>query len=189
MKPENTPTPSDADKDDVTQWETVATYVCTFPDGDGEGACNVEVQIGQTQGVWFVRTDDDAGGGDDADDTAYATEEEARAAAEKLAAALDEGAGQSAESYLDAKLEEAASEGEDEEGEYALYWETSLEDAGECARYATYAAAMAAAELAQSQFDSANPAGGGVSYLCGFSVRRLVDGEWVAVDENGREIA
>jgi hypothetical protein len=172
-------------KDDVSNWATVATYVATYPGCDRDGAADVDVQIGESEGLWFVRTTDDAGGDDDADDTVYGTEEEATAAAEAFAAANDEGDGKSAEQYLTDLMEEEASAGEDPEGEFALYWETSLDDEGERTRYSTYAAAVAAAELSQSAFDAANPSGGGVTYLCGFSVRRLVDGEWVRCDETG----
>jgi len=172
-------------KDEVSDWETVTTYVSTFPADDGEGACDVEVQIGEDEGVWFLRTQDDAGGSDDADDTQYASEAEARSAAEAFAKQNDEGNGASAEDYIRSQREERAEEGEDSEGEFALYWETSLEDGGERTRYSTYEAACAAADLAQGKFNASNPRSGGVTYLCGFSVRRMVDGQWVPVDENG----
>jgi hypothetical protein len=54
-------------KDDVSNWATVANYVATYPDGDRDGAADVDVQIGASEGLWFVRTTDDAGGDDDAD--------------------------------------------------------------------------------------------------------------------------
>lgn len=173
-------------KNNVSNWETVTTYGATYSTGEDDGACDVDVQIGDDEGVWFIQTCDDAGGSDEADDTQYATEEEALAAAETLAEDRDECDGKSSEQYLADKLAARAKEGEDPEGEFALYWETVLEDAGEHTRYSTHAAAVAAAELAQAQFDVANPtSGGGVNYLCGYSVRRLVDEDWVAVDANG----
>lgn len=81
-------------KSAVDDWETVANYVATFPADEGEGACDVEVQVGYAHGAWFARTTDDAGGSDDAPDTAYATRDEAVTAAEEFAAAHDEGDGE-----------------------------------------------------------------------------------------------
>jgi hypothetical protein len=175
-----------AHKDDVIDWETVTTYGATFPSDDGTGACDVEIQTGQSDGIWFVRTRDDAGGSDEADDVQYATEADARTAAQTLAEALDDCDGQSAEEYLTAKLEARAKDGVDPAGDYALYWETALEDAGERTRYCTYAAAQAAAALAQAQFQRRHPSSGGTTYLCGYSVRRLVAGAWVQVDEDNQ---
>ena len=68
----------DEDKSDVSDWETVASFVTTFPDGDSTGACDTEVQIGRSGGGWYLQTKDDAGGSDDCDDTAYETEDEAQ---------------------------------------------------------------------------------------------------------------
>lgn len=51
----------------------------------GDGAASVVERV-----IWFVRTRDDGGGSDEADDTAYETRDEAAAAAEALAAGLDE---------------------------------------------------------------------------------------------------
>jgi len=94
---DNTP----ANKSDVTSWESVASFVSTFPSDDGEGACDVDVQIGEAGGLWFVRTRDDAGGSDDAENTAHATREDAEAAADALATECNEAAeGESAEDYL-----------------------------------------------------------------------------------------
>lgn len=53
------------EKDDVTKWETVASYNA---EGDGLGPYPVQVEIGKANGAWFGRTIDDAGGDDDAPD-------------------------------------------------------------------------------------------------------------------------
>lgn len=168
-----------ADKSDVGSWESVASYVSTFPSDDGEGACDVEVQIGETNGVWLVRTQDDAGGSDDADDTEYATRDEAESAAEEFAANADEGNGNDdAEGYLRRADETAAGEPA-ADGEWCVYWETALDDAGPRERYTTQEQAEAAAKIANDDLRAHNPGG---NLLCGFSVRSLVDGEWVETD-------
>lgn len=101
------------DKSDVTNWETVASYVATFPADDGEGACDVSVQIGEAGGAWFVRTSDDSGGSDDASDESYPSEDAARAAAEAFAAEHTEGeGGEDAADYLTRQTREAAGEPE-----------------------------------------------------------------------------
>ena len=166
-------------KDEVGEWESVAYFVATFPDGDGEGACDVSVEIGESDGVWFVRTRDDAGGEDDADDSAYETRDEAVAAAEEFAEEHDESDGASdAESYLLAAAEAQAGE-PDPDGAWCVYWETALDDFGPRSRYATQEQAEAAAEIANADLRAANPGG---NLLCGFSVRALVDGEWTDIE-------
>jgi len=56
-----------SEKHSVESWDTVATYIATFPAGnDPDGHCTVGVQIGQGNGgYWYMRTRDDAGGSDD----------------------------------------------------------------------------------------------------------------------------
>jgi hypothetical protein len=163
-----------ASKSDVMSWESVASFVSTFPSDDGEGACDVDVQIGETDGVWFIRTTDDAGGSDDADDTAYESRDEAEAAAEALADDHDEGDGESAEDYRRAADEAAAGE-PDADGQWCVYWETALDDAGPRERYTTQEQAEAAAKIANAGLHAHNPGG---NLLCGFSVRASVDGVW-----------
>lgn len=171
-----------ASKSDVMSWESVASFVATFPSDDGEGATDVSVEIGETDGVWFLRTRDDAGGSDDADDTAYETRDEAIAAAEALAEEMDEGDGApDAEAYLRAADEADAGE-PDADGEWCVYWETALDDAGPRARYATQEQAEAAAKIANADLRAHNPGG---NLLCGFSVRALVDGEWTEIESEG----
>lgn len=168
------------DKSSVRGWNTIASYVLTFPDDSpsGEGACDVEVQVGGAAGLWFVRTRGDAEGSDEADDTAYVTEEEAEQAAEAFAAKNNEAAdGEDAEDYLRRQLEETAGDADDD-GEYCVYWETSLDDAGPRERYATEEQATAAAALANQRLNARHPGG---NLLCGFSVRALRDGEWTEV--------
>jgi len=168
----------DVSKSGVTSWNTEACYVATFPSDDGEGACDVEVQIGEAGGRWYLRTTDDGGGSDECDDTSYATEEAAAAAAEEFATDSNEAdEGENAEDYLLRRLEEAAGEPEPE-GEWCVYWETALDDAGPRERYATQEQADAAAQLANESLHAANPGG---DLLCGFEVRQLVDGEWAQV--------
>jgi hypothetical protein len=169
-------------KDDVWRWETVATYVLTFADGDREGACDVEVQIGEVSGSWFVRTRDDAGGSDECSGKAYETEAAATEAAEAFADEHDESDGAaSAEDYLTNQLEAEAEEGRDDDGEWCVYWYTALDDEGPRERYSSRAAAEAAAELANKRLHAANPG----RLLCGYGVRRLVDGKWVSAEEVG----
>lgn len=203
-------TVAEISKSDVGSWETVASFVATFPSDNGEGACDVDVQIGEApitadadedgncpecghpadgssghgscdhpshpgSTVWFIRTRDDAGGDDDADDTQYATEDVAREAAEAYASEHDEGNGEDAESHLRAADEATAGE-PDADGEWCMYWETALDDAGPRTRYATEEQAQAAAKIANIDLRAANPGG---NLLCGFSVRSLVDGDWV----------
>jgi hypothetical protein len=83
-----------------------------------------------------------------------------------------------ARSYVRLKPPEAPET--DEEGEYALYWETSGDDAGVVSRHSTYEDAKQALDAK----DWPRP-GDNTHYLCGYSVRMLVSGDWVAVDENG----
>lgn len=176
---------ADETKSDVLDWTTVATFVCTFPDGDADGACDVEVQIGRSGGGWYVRSQDDAGGSDDCDDTAYDTEDEAREAAEEFAESNNEAeAGEDAEKYLARMLEEQAGESCDD-GEYGVYWASACtENERIVARYETVEQAQAAAEIKNKGLHEHNPGG---NLLCGFEVRQLtsVDGhmQWVECEE------
>lgn len=174
----------DETKADVLSWETVATFVCTYPDGDSDGACDVEVQIGRSGGGWYLRSQDDAGGSDDCDDTAYDTEEEAREAAEEFAESNNEAEeGEDAEKYLARQLEDEAGEPCDD-GEYGVYWASACsEDERVVARYETVEQANAAAEIKNKGLHEHNPGG---SLLCGYEVRQLVsvDGHmrWEAIE-------
>jgi hypothetical protein len=144
-----------ASKDRVASWETVAVAVVTYPDGDSEGACDEEVQVGEDKitGRWFVRTQDDAGGSDDGPDGSFADEEAATAEAEELAVGLDEGDGQeTAVEYLARKAEEAEEEAQDEDGE----WLVRL-PGGEEIRYSTEESAKAKEASWYEQVRAANP--------------------------------
>lgn len=185
--------PDGCSKRDVSSWETVDTYVATYPSDAEDGACDVEAQVGRAggsaygdgwHGWWYIRTHDDAGGSDDSDDlTAYPTEEAARAAAEGLAAERHEGEdGEDAEAYLDRKTAERAGE-PDQDGNWCVYFDTALEDSGPRARYATRKQAEAACEIANKELREANPSSGGTRLLCGYEVRMLEDGEWVDVED------
>ena len=164
--------PAPFTKKEVEKWETVGTYVYTFPSDDYfDGACDVEVQIGEVGGTWFIRTQDDAGGSDDADDTGYASEKEARKVAEALAQESTEGeAGENAASHLKRKLREAAEADLDPEGEFCVYYDSPLEDAGPRERYRTEHAAEAAAVLANMDLTENQHS---TNLRCGFEVRRL----------------
>jgi hypothetical protein len=169
-------------KYDVESWESVASYVATYPgrDDDDEGACDVDVQVGDAAGVWFVRTTDDAGGGDDsADHTIYASRDAAEAAAAELAWERDEAEpSEDAEDYLRRRLIDRAGE-PDPDGDYCVYWDTALDDSGPRERYASAEAATAAAEIAQRRLEDHHPGG---RLKCGYSVRVLMDGEWQQID-------
>lgn len=71
----------------------------------------------------------------------------------------------------------------DPTGSYCVYWETVGDDAGPWTRYATYEEAAAVCGQRNREFAAANPSGSGTTYLCGWSVRELVDGQWRAVEE------
>jgi hypothetical protein len=88
------------------------------------------------------------------------------------------GGGNQTRSYVRIKPPEAPET--DEEGEYALYWETSGNEAGVVSRHSTY-------EEAKQALDSKDwpRPGDNTHYLCGHSVRMLVSGDWVGVYENG----
>jgi hypothetical protein len=164
-------------KDHVEEWETVASYVATFEDG----ACDVNVQIGQgLDGNWYLRTSDDAGGDDYCDVTGYDSREDAEGAAEEFADKHNEAdEGEDAEDYLQRQLEETAGD-PDPEGEYCVYWDTALEDSGPGKRYASPEAATAAAELANNRLHENNPGG---NLLCGYEPRRLQEGKWVRLED------
>lgn len=167
-------------KDDVRSWETVATYVHTYPDGNSDGACDVEVQIGEAGGSWYLHTRDDAGGADEAGDTAYATEDAARAAAEAYADERHEAqTGEDAEGYLARRLSERAGE-PDPDGEWGCYWSTVGDGSEVRERYESREQAEAAVESANEQLHAANPGG---QLLCGYEVRRLVDGRWIEPEQ------
>lgn len=164
-------------KSDVRNWETVATYVATYPDGDDEGACDVSVQIGEAGGLWYLRTTDDAGGSDDCDDTANPTREAAVEAAEAFAASSDEAPDDDdAEAYL-ARLRDEAIGETDPDGEYCVYFATVSAGDGPRERYATREQAEAAAEKANEALRQTH----GSNLLCGFEARQLIYGEWVAI--------
>lgn len=169
-------------KRSVGSWETAETYVSVYPTDDGEGACDVEVQIGQVPdtSLWLIRTTDDAGGDDEADETVYRSEDEARAAAADLAERLDEADGETAEDYMARQLRETAEAGRDDAGEWCVWWGTALDDSGPRERYTTERAARAAATLANDALHRTHRG----HLLCGFEVRRLVDGEWICRDES-----
>lgn len=168
------------DKNSVTSWTTAASYVATFPSDDEDGACDVEVQVGEYGGLWFVRTQDEAGGSDDASDESYDSKDDAEEAAKALAKELNEAEdAEDAEEYLARKLEAREGE-EDPEGEWACYWDTIDSAGGHAAtRYTTREQAEAAVELAQTEFAQRNPSSGSTHPLCGYEVRVLRKPVWV----------
>ena len=86
------------------------------------------------------------------------------------------GAGNQTRSY--ARLKPPEMPEEDQEGLYALYWETVCDDAHVCKRFAT----REDAEQAVAAKDWPRP-GDNTQYLCGYSIRKLIDGEWQMVPE------
>lgn len=167
-------------KDGVIKWETIATYVSVFSNGDDDGACDVDVAVGEHEGLWYVRTRDDSGGSDDADDTAYSCYDDACNAAEALAAGSDDGDGrENASEYLERRLREAAAIPTNN-GEWCVYWETALDDSEPLERYDSYESALAAAELSNNELSKAHPGG---NLLCRFSVRKMNNGKWVDADD------
>jgi hypothetical protein len=89
------------------------------------------------------------------------------------------GAGGQTRTYVRLKPPEMPEERAD--GEYALYWETVGSDARVIARFAS----AGEASQAVAAKDWPRP-GDHTNYLCGYSVRRLADGEWVHLeDEDG----
>jgi len=163
-------------KSSVRNWDTVATYVVTYPDDFGESAEDCVVQIGEDEddGAWYLRTCNEAGESDDAPNGAYDSRDAAEAAAEALARSLDEADSADAETYLSSQLEDAAGEPTDD-GEWCVYWASACaEDEGPRDRYATRGQADAAARLANQALAAAHPG----PLLCAFETRELVSGEW-----------
>lgn len=167
-------------KRDVTDWETVGTYVYTFPSDGGDDACDVSVQVGTDGAMWYVRTADDAGGSDDYSDAPYSTRDAATEAAIVFATDADEGEGYDAAGLVEAR--EAEDAAEDPSGDWAVWWETVCEDAGLVSRHPTERAATAAAAIANRRLAEGNPGG---NLLCGYGIRREVFyGEWLPVVED-----
>ena len=160
-------------------WESdqVASYVscCYGPEGIDPGDCYTRVGSDE-DGEWWA---------DDGDDAfrvkeigPFASRSEAVEAAERLAAEQDESDGDDdAESMADRRLRERMGESSPR-GEWACYWDTALDDSGPRGRYETQEQAEAAVDLRNKGLAAANP---GSNLLCGFEVRHLVDGEWIAV--------
>ena len=99
----------DSTKAAVRSWDTVCKYGSTFPDGDGTGACDVEVQVGEVGGSWYLRTRDDAGGSDDCDATPYDSERGAKLAAQDHAEQCDECDGLRAKAWFRREADAAIS--------------------------------------------------------------------------------
>lgn len=175
VEPEPEPT-----KADVTSWEEVASYVSVYPSDDGEAACDVSVEIGEAGGRWFIRTHDDAGGSDAYGAESFDDREDAEIEAAAFASSMDEGGGAlSADAWTERRDRDAADEDQDSDGDWCVYWETVLEDAGPRERYATREGAEAAARIADRGIKHYG------NLLCGFSVRHTTDaGEtWDREDE------
>jgi hypothetical protein len=64
----------------------------------------------------------------------------------------------------------------DAAGDWCVYWETVGDDAHVVARYATEDDASAVCDAKNRALKGANPG----HLLCGYDVRHLVDGEWIA---------
>ena len=174
---------------DLSRGEVYAVYVSTFPDGDGEGACDVEVILCRHGEVaWSVHTRDDAGGSDDGPGILYATEREAEVAAYALADEKDEASGEDAKTYLRRLEDEAAAAAKtDDAGSYAIVWEAAGEPGRIISTHPTYADARAALAPMDREFRERNPTSSSVTLLCGFEIRTFDDdtGRWIAVDDDG----
>ena len=68
---------------------------------------------------------------------------------------------------------------EDPAGEWCVYWDTVGDDEHVVARYATEEDATRARDAKDRELRGANPG----DLLCGYSVRHLVDSEWLAVGD------
>lgn len=82
-------------------WDQETTFVSAYGDAEAGECCDVEVMVGECDGIWYLRTQDDAGGSDDADATPYLTEADARSAAKDWAETEDDSDGESAEAYTE----------------------------------------------------------------------------------------
>lgn len=82
------------------------------------------------------------------------------------------GAGNQQRSYI--RLKPPTMPETDDAGEHALYWDTCGDGAGVRARFTT----QQEAEQAVAAKDWPRP-GDNTHYLCGWTVRQLVDGEWM----------
>lgn len=156
--------PAAKDSIRLEDWCTHCTFGCTFPAGDGTGACDVEVQIGQCGDYWYLRTCcDDAVGSDDCDATPYDTIGAAEAAADDLAAKRDECDGLSAEHWI-AKQEESMIEaGKSDDGEYVLAHKDGTRWDND--RYSDMDAAKAAIKAWYDGVQSCNPGTDIIWYL------------------------
>jgi hypothetical protein len=158
-------------KNDVKNWETVATYVSTFPDG----ACDVSVQVGSCAGIWFVRTTDDAGGSDEFGDKFFHIDQQAVYAAVNFAKEHDEAEdGETAEEYLEEKLREKIGE-PSEDGLYSTFFVSTDEEYQCNENYDTAEQALARAELDDRELNERYPGG---NLLCGYEARVFRDGKW-----------
>ena len=157
------------------QADAAASYVmCVYGD-DGAQPGDCYTRVGQDEDGWWWADD-----GDDIERPEtygpFRSEAEAREKAQAVADAQNEAEpGEDAEDMLDRSRAEAAGE-PDPEGEYAVYWETVGDDAHPVERYSSEEAAEARAAQMQDGLHRSHPGG---PLLCGYGVRRLVEGEWV----------
>lgn len=145
----------DSAKRSIRSWSTVATHGSTFPDEDGVGACDVEVQAGECGGRWYLRTCDDAGGSDGCDATPYDSARDAETAAKSYAAQNDECDELSAEAWLEREAAAAIEAAKSSDGEYVL-----VHDDGsrwDSDRYSDRLAAQTAVNRWHDSTQAANP--------------------------------
>lgn len=146
---------------------------CYGVDGDEPGDCTV--RVGEDgAGLWWVDSGDDDHR--DAPTGPYDTEDLAREAAGALADEQHEGEdGEDAETMAARRRDAAAGQPVDT-GAWCVWWFCG-DDSRADERYATEDQATAAAARAQAGLESGNP---GTHLLCGYEVRQLVGGQWVA---------
>lgn len=159
-------------------WEAAYGYVaCLYGDDSSEpGDCRV--RVGQDDaGLWWL---DD--GDDDCSESSgpYYDRASAEVAAKKLAQEQHEGEeGEDADAMI-ARLEAECAGEPCDDGDWCVYWLTGGDDEHVVARYDSEDAATAACDGRNRNLARQYPGG---NLLCGYAVRRLVDGEWVAVDD------
>jgi hypothetical protein len=107
-------------KRSVTSWDIVAHYSVEVADGHGVTAVDVDVQVGEAGGAWYISTTDDSGGSDDCTDESYDSRQEAIKAAKEFAESRDECDGMSADEWKAAKSKKQAEADLDPDGEYLL---------------------------------------------------------------------
>lgn len=84
----------------ITNWDSVTSYVAAFFSGQSEDYADVNLEVGEEAGLWYVQTRDDAGGEDEGPDEPFASRDKAEAWCRRYAAEKNvAGKGESADEY------------------------------------------------------------------------------------------